>query len=61
MILEKIVAMLQLLEMKIFAQFKILVDKIKVIVILMMNVRIVLCVDQTIVQNHSILLLISYH
>ena len=43
--------------MKIFVHLKILVDKMKVIVILIINVRVLLCVDHNTVQIHLILVL----
>ena len=57
MTLQMIVATLEVLEVKTFAQLKVLVDKMKVIVTLMMIVRILLSVDHTNVQTHLILLL----
>ena len=54
-ILNLIVVILQLLEMNIFVQLLILVDKMKEIVILMMSVKMVLAVDQTIAWLHLVL------
>ena len=50
-ILNLIAAMPQLLDMNIFAHLEIHVEQMKEIVTLMMNVRMVLYVDQTIVQT----------
>ena len=50
LILKLIVVINQLLEMKIFVHLEFLVEKMKEIVILMMSVKMVLFVDQTIVQ-----------
>ena len=51
-ILNLIAVMPQLLEMNIFAQLLILVEQMKEIAIQMMNVSMIYCVDQAIVQNH---------
>ena len=53
-ILNLIAVMSQLLEMNIFVQLLILVEKMKEIVIQKMNVKIVLLVEQTIVQLHLV-------
>ena len=55
--LKFIVAMNQRLEMKIFVQLELLVEKIKEIVILTLNVKTVFFVDITIVQFHLVLTL----
>ena len=57
MILQQIVAMEQALEMKIFVHWNILVDKMKVIVILMKSVRMLLYVDQ--IPTVQILLILA--
>ena len=54
--LKLIAVMMLLLEMKTFVQLKILVDKMKEIVIQIMCVKLVLFVDQTIVQLHLVLI-----
>ena len=51
-ILNLIAVMSQLLEMNIFVHLEYLVEKVKEIVMLMMSVKIVCFVDQTIVQIH---------
>ena len=49
----KLIAVInQMLEMNIFVHLKFLVEKMKEIVILMMSVKMVLFVDQTIAQLH---------
>ena len=53
--LKLIVVIIQLLEMKIFVQLEVLVEKMKEIVMLMMSVKMVSFVDQTIVQFHLVL------
>ena len=54
----KLIAVInQLLEMNIFVHLEFLVEKMKEIVILMMSVKMVLLVDQTIVQLHLVLTL----
>ena len=55
--LNLIAVIAQLLEMKIFVQLELLVEKMKEIVILMMSVKMVLSVDQTIVHFHWVLTL----
>ena len=50
--LKLIVVINQLLEMKIFVYLEFIVGKMKEIVMLMMNVRMALVVDQTTVQLH---------
>ena len=50
--LKLIVVINQLLEMNIFVHLEFLVEKMKEIVILMMSAKMVLLVDQTIVQHH---------
>ena len=57
MILQQIVAMEQALEMKIFVHWNFLVDKMKVIVILMKSVRMLLYVDQ--IPTVQILLILA--
>ena len=52
-----IVVINQLLDMKIFVHLEFLVEKMKEIVMLMMSVKMVLLVDQTIVQLHLVLTL----
>ena len=51
-----IIIPIQLLETKIIAQQQIFAEKMKGIVILMMSVRLVLFVDQTIAQIHLVLI-----
>ena len=53
--LKLIVVINQLLEMNIFVHLEFLVEKMKEIVILMMSVKLVLIVDQTIVWLHLVL------
>ena len=55
--LKLIVVINQLLEMKIFADLEVLAEKMKEIVMLMMSVKMVLFVDQTIAQLHLVLTL----
>ena len=56
-ILNLIAVMHQLLEMNVFVHLESLVEKIKGTVMLIMSVKMVLCVDQTIVQLHLALTL----
>ena len=55
-ILNLIAVISQQLEMNIFVQQTILVEKMKEIVILMMNAKMVLYVDLAIVQHHLVLI-----
>ena len=55
LIMKLIVVINQLLEMKIFVHLEFLVEKMKEIVMLMMSVKMVLFVDQTIAQLHLVL------
>ena len=57
MTLKLIVVISQLLEMKIFVQLELLVEKMKEIVILTMNVNATTFVDQIIVQLQLVLTL----
>ena len=52
-----IVVIIQLLEMKIFVHLEFLVEKMKEIAIFMKSVKMVLAVDQIIVQLHLVLTL----
>ena len=52
-----IVVIIQLLEMKIFVHLEFLVEKMKEIAIFMKSVKMVLTVDQIIVQLHLVLTL----
>ena len=57
--LKLIVVINQLLEMRIFVHLQLLVEKMKEIVILMMNVKMVFLVAQIIVQPHLVFLLLQ--